>query len=792
MATRDLTYTIGIDASDAAAGLRKLETSVRSAMRTVDDELGDGATAGDKLAASLDKVASQTKEDLNSAAIAAEELQRALKAAGSGLEVGDALTSLSRMGLSFDEITQDADKLAVSLKGLGDVRAEGVKELDSIAPGLATKLDDVNKSADSSRSALANMVGNSAQSMGEAVGVVGDLGVGIGQLGEYFADATLDGEGLASAFKSMATVAGPMLALSLITKGLSDIMGRFSDSQERSAQSVGMWEDALQSGGDASENYADALRDLGKVTLDVTRAQSMLGNTVAELDSHWYSTGVGVHLLTNLLGLSTDETKDMTKALADAGVTVDRWTALIEGGAPALAQFAEALSHTNLSADEQKQMLETLTQAQEDHAKATANDTVMNEFFGESSDEKKQRLEEEKQALDDARQAQEQATEAAKQHAIAVAGANDELAALVTQASVWSQRGGIMTSLLGDVAGFAEAKSNVRDIAIAIGELPAELSKVNVGDVLANATSADALLDKLDSIGGQVRERIADAFATGGPEAAQTMASDYVDQVTKALDGKFTSEQVAEMLGLGDVKATIDLAVSQDAIARAKATIAAVTGVSGETPFTASIGLAIDAGTLSASAAQAIANWQAQEAGIDVPFEPVTDPAAIAEANAFMSSYAAAHPAVQPIEGDPTAATKAVDGVAKTAEGTDATVPIDGDPKQGLAAVGQVDQTATKTKPIIDVNANIAAALITMAIISAIAQAMAPKVTLTADTKPAVDAINGVGAMRPRVPATVYVADYPTAGEIQQMIGRPRIPVDIVVGQSIRITGVRD
>jgi hypothetical protein len=37
-----------------------------------------------------------------------------------------------------------------------------------------------------------------------------------------------------------------------------------------------------------------------------------------------------------------------------------------------------------------------------------------------------------------------------------------------------------------------------------------------------------------------------------------------------------------------------------------------------------------------------------------------------------------------------------------------------------------------------------------------------------------------------------YLSDYPTAAEIVARIGRPRVPVDIVVGQSIRITGVRE
>jgi hypothetical protein len=847
MPTRDLTYTIGVDASDAAAGLRKLEGAVRSTMRTVDDELSEGATSGEKLAASLDKVAAQSKEDLNSAAIAAEELQAALKRAGSGLEVGDALTSLSRMGLSFDEITQDADKLAVSLKGLGDVRAAGVKDLDAIAPGLATKLDNVSKSADSSKGALANMIGNSAQDLGELGGIAGSAGVAVGQMAEYFADAAFEGEGLGSVLKNFGAVAGPIAALSAGVFLVSSAISAYNKPAEDAAKLTADFGDAMAEGGDNALAFSNVLRKNGddmrdfrasansnlgdfgialertfeKIPLlgslvDATSenlidAMGRAGLSVYAVGKQIDGTGVSAEAFHARLQKAADAGKitanemraleemvreygdSATKAAKDAGilaVSTDELNAIIADSADPLTKHVDLWQRVFDDLADGVVNYDATTAAVNELADALG--MTPQEVYAAAQEHLNEVTEKSVEANEAAAQAQREATEAAKQHAIAVSAAESSLRDLTTQANVWAQRGGIMSGLLGDVAGFAEAKANVRDIAIAIGELPEELSKVKVGDVLANATSADALLDKLDSIGQQVRERVADAFATGGPEAAQTMASDYVDQVTKALDGKFTSEQVADMLGLGDVSATIDLAVKQDAIARVKATIDAVTGVSGETPFTATIGLAVDAGTLSASAAQAIANWQAQEAGIDVPFEPVTDPAAIAEANAFMASYAAAHPAVQPIEGDPSGALSTVDDVSKAAGKADATVPVGGDEKQGLAAVENVEKTAAKTKPMIDVSANIGAALITMAIINAIAQQMSPKVTITADATPAVDTLHNLSAQRPRVPATVYVADYPTAGEIQQMIGRPRIPVDIVVGQSIRITGVRD
>lgn len=784
MATRDLTYTIGVDASDAAAGLRKLESSVRSTMRTVDDELGDGATAGDKLVASLDRVGVTMREDMASAAIAAERLQQALKDAGSGLDVGDAITSLRRMGISFDEITQDADKLAVSLKGLDDIRVAGVKDLDSVAPGLATKLDDVSKSADSSKSALANMVGNSFQTMGQSLGIVGDLGVGIGQLGEYAADAKLEGEGLGSVFKSMAGVVGPMAALALVTKGVADVMGRFTESQDRTTDSVKRWEDALASGGDGTDAYADSLRELGTVTLDVAREQSKLANVTAELDSHWYSTGIGVHLLTQLLGASSDETKDLTASLTQAGVTVDRWADLAAGGGDAAARFADYLKTTNLSADDQKDILTGLSQAQADHAAAAENSGKATAFFGVSAEEaaKKQ---------DELAKAQQEATQAANDQAIAVANAADGLVEISSASAEAARRADALADAFDVTSATVEWASGVRDITESIGKLGEAAAGVDLSQGLDPTNlGADKLLDALDALRPQIQAKIQTAFTEGGPQAAQETADTYVQSIVDALGGQLSPDKVRELLGIGDLSTTLQVAVDHSSVERAKSELALLVGLGGETPFTASLKLAVDSGQLSGEAARAIAEWGLTEQGVKVPVDAVTDPTTLAEAQAFMASFAAGNPVVQPLVGDPTGVTAAADDAAKDVAGTQATMPLGVDPKDAEQGIASTKDTAAKTKPIVDVDANTKAAIATMVLLYVIAQALAPKVTVTADVTPATSAIAGIKGGR--VPVDAYLADYPTASEIAARIGRPRIPVDIVVGTSIRITGVRD
>lgn len=789
--SKSLTYEIGIDAGDAVGTLKTFSGAVKAAMRDVENELEDGATAGETLARALDQIGSRSREEFASAAIAAEEMGAALKRAGSSLDVADVLPQLQRLGLSFDEITQDADKLAVSLKQLDDVKATGLKDLDSTAPGLATKLDEVNKSADSSKNALANMVGNSVQ---DVTGLGGALGVALGQLAEFGADAKLAGEGTASIAKGLAGVAGPMALLYVATQALGNVMSRFGDSQKRTTESVQRWEDALEGSDDATEAYADSLRDLGKVTLDVTRAQSGLENTVAELDSHWYSTGIGVSLLTKLLGASDEETKDLTASLNQAGVTVDRWADLAAGGADELERFAGFLAKTNLSADEQEDILTGLSQAQADHAKATANDTVANEFFGESSEEKSERLEEEKRALDEARKAEEEATRAAKEHRIAIADANVELLEATSMFAEMGRRGDAISAIFDLGNAPLDAASATRDIAEGIAGLAESAKGIKIGEILAGNMKADEVLDALDGLRPQIQAKVAEAFAAGGPEAARGVAGEYVEQIVASLGGKLDAAQVAELLGLGDLEAVVQVALDMSTAARVKSMLDVLTGLNGETPMTASIKLALEAGTITPEAAEVLVRTQLGQTKVTLPTD-VTPPSPeqIVEAGAFVEAFAAKDPAELATAVDPAGAERGVDGFRSSVESdAPAEVPLGADTGDAEDERAGFVRETERTKPIVDIRGETKEALGLLVALRIFAALLAPRVDVTANIDQARTSITGLRNLDVNVPVDAYLSDYPTSAEIVRAIGRPRIPVDIVVGSSIRITGVRE
>jgi hypothetical protein len=91
---------------------------------------------------------------------------------------------------------------------------------------------------------------------------------------------------------------------------------------------------------------------------------------------------------------------------------------------------------------------------------------------------------------------------------------------------------------------------------------------------------------------------VSDAFATGGPVAAQATADAYVKQIVDSLHGKLKPGDVEALLGLHDLTATLKIAVDQASLATAQQMLEILTGLQGgETPWTASIKLALEAGT---------------------------------------------------------------------------------------------------------------------------------------------------------------------------------------------------
>lgn len=774
-----------------------------------------------------------------------------------GIEMARAQRDIKDLLYDISRLDSEDATIEVKLQALEQARGDldamtaKVKELNDLPlePGRGGNpragLDKIIDGAGQAQSSVANMVGNSAQDLGELSGVSGSAGVAIGQLAEYFTDSAFAardaGQGIGAITSSFAKAAAPIAAITVAVSALGSIFSASADRAAASAARIAQSTAALgEAGSDAlglTEQLTKATDELRRMDLD---ARTPLGGFVEGVAGAVKS----IPLLGAAVGDAGQNITDVVGLLGKAGVTMYDLAASATGNVDAWASFtAELLAAREagaITADEYERLqqvsdlyFKSMGQARKEQAlfnvtQEQANDIMqasvdpltryastwrtltedmadgsidtqaatdaINELatkLGLSREEviklAQQHLD---QRMEDAAAATEEAAEAADALAIKLADANGALAELAGTFSQIGVRSDALSALFDLGNAPLDAAASVRDITIAIDELSEKAKGVTGDGIRLGAVDADELLDSIDSLRPQVQAKVVEAFSAGGPEAATAMANSYIDRVTAELGGKLTREEVAALLGLSDIEATVQVALAMSDIENAKRQLAILTGMQGQTPYTASIALALDAGTITGAQAQTLVQAQLAGAGVTVPAElaaPTTS-AAVAEAQAALN---AGNPVEVPTAADLGGAEHDVQGFARGAQ-PEATVPIAGDASDAEDERAAFVDATGRTKPVINVSASITQALITMAIINMIAQAMAPKVVVTSDISDVMGDLRTVASQRPRVPVEAYLADYPTAGEIAARIGRPRIPVDIVVGSSIRITGVRE
>lgn len=227
-----------IDALEkSATALEKLDPEIevqadtKSAAKAIDGIVSDAKELGQldpeisvdadvrRVLSAFDDIESEARRT----AAVAEALGRALgpELAAQADPVG-LVEHLKSVGLTMDQIEGDADALGAKLREMSDADVGG--KLGASLGTARGKMDELGKSADSSKSVLANMVGNSAQDLGALSGVAGSAGVAFGQMGEYMADARASGEGFGSILKSFGGVAVPVAALGLAMQFVSSAM----------------------------------------------------------------------------------------------------------------------------------------------------------------------------------------------------------------------------------------------------------------------------------------------------------------------------------------------------------------------------------------------------------------------------------------------------------------------------------------------------------------------------------------------------------------------------------------
>ena len=188
--------------------------------------------------------------------------------------------------LDANDPTVDVKSAQINtLQGDLDQVVAKIKEVNGTDVDIDTSrakqgLDDVGKSASSSKSVMANMVGNTTQDLGALGGVAGSAGVAIGQMGEYMVDAASDGDKMSKVLKNFAGIAVPIAAIGVAVQGIADARKRAEAAEKWQTDQIDGFVDALREGADMSDALAERLREVGKIEFQ----PGSLGRAVGNLD----------------------------------------------------------------------------------------------------------------------------------------------------------------------------------------------------------------------------------------------------------------------------------------------------------------------------------------------------------------------------------------------------------------------------------------------------------------------------------------------------------------------------
>lgn len=252
MASGDRDITLDITANDDAS---KVLDDVAGKVKEIPDEVTVDVDADTGEALSRVEQIDRQLEGLTGDA---RELRIRFAASKLEGEIRNALRDLERLDdpVDIEVRTTDLERATTELAELAelagrkyDVNVDTKKSFDNIVTG-----------ADQANSAVANMVGNSSQELGELIGVTGGAGQALGQLAEYFTETGIEARGAGSSIGAVVRQFGKSaLPIAAIAAGMLAIAQGAKQAKERTEELTDETE-ALSSALD--EVFAKTVADL--------------------------------------------------------------------------------------------------------------------------------------------------------------------------------------------------------------------------------------------------------------------------------------------------------------------------------------------------------------------------------------------------------------------------------------------------------------------------------------------------------------------------------------------------
>ena len=336
MADKNLKFTLDFIAK--TAGLKDSAQLAENLGAKLDDSSDSADALAKVMAATADKLEAEMKETAQIAELLGNALGPEMAAKIGQSKIDTIAGEFRAAGLDAKGAEEKIDQLA-----------DGVRRLDQVADAagtLDTKIKDVGKSTDQSRSVMANFTGNAMQELPGMTGMFGPLNMAIGQFGEYAAEGNIQ-------MKNLAATAGPMLGVAVAMELVSRYMKDVAKVKAFNKAEVKAFSDSLREGANVAGEFRDRLEETGKVEFHLNR---LFGG-------------------------------DALDSMARAGVTMDQFSAAVFGGKEGIQRLVDAMKAAGVGGGDLADIMLAAQSAQDNYNASVTLATELNKVFGDTDDD---------------------------------------------------------------------------------------------------------------------------------------------------------------------------------------------------------------------------------------------------------------------------------------------------------------------------------------------------------------------------------------------------------------------
>ena len=310
---KDVQIKLDLETRDAQRNLKKLAQETQS----LDDDLEDTKSAGEAMADAIAASAQEMEEEIDATKKAVDALDRAMESADLDLDVDskNAVADLKKLGLTAEDIENDAEALAKSLKRIDDVNVKAATAgFDSLDQAVGNTSDGVGKADDVTRSFVGNSI-SELPGVGEAFGPAGEA---ISQMTEGLMAGEIGMTDLVKAGSGMVAVGG---AVMVATKAWEAYQKRQEKIKKQQAEILEGAQEAL----DVAQDGKDLIEKMEGLTpltdLIVGRMdEDQFGNVSKALTE----LGLGWEDLAGVQKTSVDQITNMTDLLMSKHTDLNR------------------------------------------------------------------------------------------------------------------------------------------------------------------------------------------------------------------------------------------------------------------------------------------------------------------------------------------------------------------------------------------------------------------------------------------------------------------------------------